>query len=494
MKSQKHSLIYKLTVTGFSISFILQAFLFNIPQFLNSPTESFTSSSDTLSNSRLSFYGKISGAQPVGTTYFTLKSSGAPDVNNNHLFPRDSISIGSNGPTPLTVGTQSGTLSFTTTAGITNQVADGDPVYATQSATHTITFTTASSVFGNGIIRAYIPASDSTSASDNGAPDQGGFDLNTLNGNESGNVTCSGGGVSWGAYAATSSATVGNNQHTVQCAFYGTLASGQTITMTIGGTGVKMINPAPKSGHTQGTADTYTIKLQQLQYPNYNLVDSVNMSVSPIEGVLVSATINPSLTFTIAGESNGNSRCGVTDSISTTAMTIPYGELTGSDTFYNASQVLSVATNATNGYSITVTEDDNLKKPGTSTYIADSTCDSGHTCSTGSTGQGQWQSTSSYGWGYSLHNVSATNLAFNYSDTTGGNCTVGTTYCSKPFACNNISSGSNCASTATPDRIAYSTAPVSSQSFYVCYRLNYGPTQQTGYYQTRLLYIPSATF
>jgi len=494
MNERKKYFFYKLILILFVFLQGAQVFLYTFPKLKSQEVDSgnLTTATDTLSNSRLSFYGKVSGTYDVNSGTFIMQSSSNPDNNTNHLFPQDVVLIGSNNN--KTVATVEGTLQFSTTAKTTNQLANGDAIYATQSATHTVTFTTVST--GNiqgGAIRVLVPAGDSTSASNNSLPDGGataGFDFNAIT---AGSVTCpTGGGVTWATATATASATYGNNLHAFECRFYGgTLAAG-AYTFTIGGA-TKLINPAPRSSHTQGTADTYVVKIQQLDYASgYSPVDTVNVSVSPVEAVLVSATINPSLTFSITGQAAGASRCGVTTSVATTATAVPFGELTGSDTFYNAAHLISVSTNATSGYTIKLAEDDDLKKPGTSTYINVGTCDSGSTCSP--TSKGQWQTpASNYGWGYSLHTVSGSpTLAFNYDDTSGGNCGGGTTYCAKAFACNNVSGG--CSATTAEQTIASSTAPTSAQTFYTCYRLNYGPTQATGYYQTRLLYYALATF
>lgn len=482
---------YKIIIISFIFFQSLFIFLYKAPSVVDSG--SLTSGLDTLSNSRLSYYAKVSGAYNLGVSFFTIQSSSNPDNNTSHLFPRDTVNIGNN--LSMTVATSSAATQFSTTANTTAQLADGDPVTATQSATHTITFTTTSAVT-NPVFRVYIPAGTNTATSNDGGVDGGataGFDLNLLNANATGNITClSNGTVSpqWGEYSATPSATIGNNTHAVECHYHGALAASQNVTFTIGNT-VKLINPAPRSTHTQGTADTYTIKIKEYQYPAMTEVDTINATVSPVEGVLVSATINPSLTFSIAGQGIAT-RCGVSTSVVTTATSVPFGELTGSDTFYDAAHLISAATNATSGYTIKLAEDDDLRKPGTSTYINVGTCDSGATCST--TSKGQWQTAAgNYGWGYSLQTVSGSpTLAFNYSDVTGGNCGGSSTYCAKAFACNNVSG--SCAATTAEQTIASSTGPTSTQTFYTCYRLNYGPTQNTGYYQTRLLYYALATF
>jgi hypothetical protein len=479
--------LFKITLSLFIFSQGFYVFLVILPQKQKVISGNLTASSDTLSNSRLSYSGKVSGAHTAGATTINLQSGtgNAPDINTNHLFPKDVVSIGPNGL--MTVSSIVNTTSFTNTAGLTVGVADGTNIYATQSATHTISSTTASTV-NEGAIRILIPATDQTSSSNDGAPDNVGFDFNSIT---SASITCpTYAGVSWQTPSATASSSFGQNYHAFECRFAGSVPASTALTMVVGGT-KKLINPAPKSTHTQGTADTYNVKVQILGYPQYNIIDSTIVTVSPTEAVLVSSTINPSLTFTIGGIAASQTYCGITTTVATTFDTVPFGDINSISTFYNAAHQIQAATNAPSGYTIKVAEDDNLRKDG-STYIVDTGCDSGKSCTAGSSGQGQWQTTTTAGWGYSLHNSTATTVAFNYNDTSGGNCAVGTTYCAKPFACNNLAGG--CVSTTAEQQIANSSAPSSTQTFYVCYRLNASGTQATGYYQTRVIYYASATF
>jgi hypothetical protein len=391
----------------------------------------------------------------------------------------------------LKVATVSGTTTFSTITASTIGVANGDTVYASQSASHTLAFTNQSSI-NQGAIRVLIPAGSNTSGSSDGAPDglsTAGFDFNGI---ASANITCpTGGGVgTWQAATATSSATFGSNYHAFECRFAGTLSAAQALTMTIGNTSRALINPAPKTGHTQGLADTYNVRIQLLQYPNYNVVDSVIVTVSPIEGVLVSATVNPSLTFQISGVAAATTKCGVSTSVTTTATAVPFGDITTTGAFYDAAHLLAVSTNATSGYVVKVAEDDELSADtngdGTpDTIISDTTCD-GANCS--ATTPGRWNTTTTNGWGYSLENSTST-VPFQYS-TTSGNCSGGS-YCAKQLACNN---STNCSSVTAAQQIGSSSAPSSTQQLYVCYRLNVSATQQAAYYQTRILYFASGTF
>lgn len=470
-------------------------FFYQIPQqkLLEVDSGTLITASANLSNSRLSYYAKISGAHNLGSSFFTIQSSSNPDNNTSHLFPRDTVNIGNN--LNMTVSTSSAATTFSTTANSTSQLANGDPVTASQSAVHTITFTTVSAVT-NPIFRVYIPAGTNTATSNDSGVDGGataGFDLNYLNINAAANITCiSNGTVSpqWGEYSATPSATIGNNLHAVECHYHGDLASGQNVTMTIGST-VKLINPAPKTGHTQGLADTYIVKIKQYQYPAMAEVDTVNVSVSAVEGVLVSATVNPSLSFQISGIAAGATRCGEATTVATTAMTVPFGELTGSDTFYKAAHSVSASTNAGSGYVIKIAETDSLKKPTLSTAIPDATCeDSPNNCTYTTTGRWLSTATTKYGWGYSLETQSGSpTLTFTYtSGSVQDNCPGSSAYCARALP--NLTSVPNSQTTIATS----GGAPTATQSFYTCYRLNYGPTQATGYYQTQVMYFPSAIF
>ncbi len=480
-------LVYKILLYFFIFFQGTYLFLVKIPPVTDSGN--LYSASDTLSNSRLSYYAKVSGAQSVGTSNWTIQNSGNPDVNTSHLFPQDTISIGNMGS--LKVATVSGTTTFSTVTASTIGVANGDTVYASQSASHTLAFTNQSSI-NQGAIRVLIPAGSNTSGSNDGAPDglsSAGFDFNSI---AAANITCpTGGGVgTWQTATATASSTFGSNYHAFECRFAGTLSAAQALTMTVGNTSRALINPAPKTGHTQGLADTYNLRIQLLQYPSYNVVDSVIVTVSPIEAVLVSATVNPSLTFQISGVAAAATHCGVSTSVTTTATAVPFGDITTTGAFYDAAHLLAVSTNATSGYVVKVAEDDELSADtngdGTpDTTLSDTTCD-GANCSATTTGR--WNTTTTNGWGYSLENSTST-VPFQYS-TTSGNCSGGS-YCAKQFACNN---STNCAGVTAAQQIASSTAPSSTQQLYVCYRLNVSATQQAAYYQTRILYFASGTF
>lgn len=507
-KSQK--IFYRFILFIFVFFQVAYLFLLKTPQSVDSG--SLYSASDTLSNSRLSYYGKVNGTHTAGATAISIKTSRSsylpPDINTNHLFPLDNISLGPNGycdtsgTTKCQVSAVQDSDDFILTKGLRVGLSDDDAIYATQSATHSLAFTTQTTV-ANGSVVVYVPAGGSSSGtSQDGAPDGGansGFDLNSV---ASGNVTCpTQGGVSWGAATVTAYQLVGSSYyHKFSCGYTGTLSS-TALTMTIGDTSAALVNPAPKvTGsytHAQGTADSYNVLIQLLDGSS-NTIDDVIVTTSPIEAVLVSATVNPSLTLTIAGQNSGTI-CGQSlDVTSSTAYSVPFGDVTQTNTFLDAAQKITVSTNATSGYYLKVAEDDEMSADldgnGTpETTLSDTTCDDSQ-CTHDTSDD--WDSTSTTGFGYSIENVDANTVPFEY-DTTSGYCSGGS-YCARNFACVDYLNPSNQTACATNDSssqtVASSTTVASSEDVYICYRMNVGATQQAGYYQTRIYYVAYGTF
>jgi len=90
-----------------------------------------------------------------------------------------------------------------------------------------------------------------------------------------------------------------------------------------------------------------------------NLAERTQVMVAIIEDVLMTARVDATLTFTIAGLDNTETVNGVACTDNTSATSTPFGTLstTGSTT---VCQELTVATNATDGYTVTVEQDNEL--------------------------------------------------------------------------------------------------------------------------------------
>ncbi|MBU3956823.1 hypothetical protein KKI19_00880, partial [Patescibacteria group bacterium] len=114
----------KIVLVLFLLSFSLfQGWVFFHPAELDSAT--LTDAKDLLENSRLSFSTIVSGTGSVGATTINITTSGQADTNTNHLFPGDSVTIGTGS---YTVGTIVDTDTFTITTGlVSGDTDDGDP-------------------------------------------------------------------------------------------------------------------------------------------------------------------------------------------------------------------------------------------------------------------------------------------------------------------------------------------------------------------------------
>src|SRR4030042_3599283 len=164
----KNQFFFPLKVVGVAaFVFILAAwfFLLHPPQ---SKSASLTNAPATLSNSRISFYGVVDTGADIGDNAVNIKTSGSyADENTNHLFPKDTVAVGAEGA--LTVASIIDTNTFLLSAGLTIPASDDDPVYATQSGTLTVTFTTTYAIPADGDI--LITIADPAVNGNDGAPD-----------------------------------------------------------------------------------------------------------------------------------------------------------------------------------------------------------------------------------------------------------------------------------------------------------------------------------
>ncbi len=471
----------KLALIGLLV-FGLQSYFLALPPKLDSAN--LTAAKDTLSTSRLSYYNSLNGAHTAGTTIIKVNTSGMPSVSTANLFTGDSVWIGDAGTgSTYTVDDIIDTDEFQITAALGSGDNDsGDLVIASRSATHTLAFTTATAI-PNGLIRVLIPSG--ANGVNDGIPNHDGFDFNSI---VAGDLTgpSSGGVTSWESPTATVSGGTGCSagNHCFEARYNGTNSVNAALTFAIGdGGATDLINPTPATGHTAGTADTYTVTIQHrgAMTDQYPLLDQTTIKIAVIESVRVTATVDPTITFTIAGVSSGATSCGVSTDVTTTATGVPFGTM-ALNTFKTLAQTLTVSTNASSGYAVTTLENDQLGKDGsTSPFIADSTGDGSMTHTT----QDDWNTATNNGFGYSIDNDDAATPAFQYSDTSGGSCATGA-FCAKQFAAT--------ADTEAAQTIFSSTTVANAENADVCYRLSIGATQAAGDYENNITYTATATF
>lgn len=485
-------------------------YLYQVPQLKIVDTANLTSASVTLSNSRLSYRAGVTSGSS-GASLVTIDGSGNADNDTNHLFPNDSVCFtdsginGCIGSTAYSVANIISSTTFNTATALGNDLNASGYAVASQSGSFTISFVTTSVVPAAGDILVTIPMADSASGND-GIPDTNaslatnGFDLNAIAAADISTTGCTDG--NWNT-TETITAGSGSTDHTIRIDRQTTsCAAGTTVTVTIDAS-PGIVNPAPiTSGHTQGLADTYTINVKTRDGSD-NTLDQVDMKVAPVEAVLVSATVDESLSFQVAGVASAQSTCGQTTDITTTAYSVPWGTIAATSTFYEGSQQLTVSTNADAGYSVKIEENDQMGINGTTcdspaADTADETdspaCIKDTTCGAVSCSESSgyyWTSASSYpGLGISLANVDGTDASWLYDSTSEPCTTTGggtsTNFCSRQIADQQAGN--------TKGTIMTNAAQVNSKDIYVCYRLAISGTQPPGYYYNKVKYTATATF
>lgn len=473
MKSNLHRGLALLSIVFFS--FVLVA---NINKQFQSA--SLTSVSVTLSNARPSFRGALASGNTAGTSliYINTTPGAYPSTTSAQLVEGDVLRIGEAGSLgTYTVASTSSNAIISLTSVLASGDADaGDSVIASTSADLTVRFTTATAI-NNGKFRILVPSLSSDTAAADGIPDAGYFDF----GASAPTVTCptDGGNYTFGsATAVASSVTINNvDYHAYTCPYtgnggVGTDFSSNPITIS------SVINPAPKSNHATGTADTYRVIVQHLDGSD-NVIDTTTTSIGVIEAVRVTASVPPQITFRIFGVNSGTSACGETTTVATLPAAVPFGEVS-IDAFTVAAQGMSVSTNATGGYAVTAIENDQLGRNGGAcagvdgSGLANCIPDAGVAGMDSTTTQA-WASTSDKGFAYTIDDSNSTvTEAFNYS----------TGY--RHFA---DQAGGESAVTIFQD-----TTVADNDNAYVCYKVVVSNTTAAGNYENYIRYTATATF
>lgn len=436
-----------------------------------------TAAKNTLQSSRLSFFGRVKSPTIAGSSHvwiYTAADGNATSVSTAGLKPGDSLIIG--GTNTYTIGTIIDDDEFTiTTTLAAGDADDTDVIYFKAKPQHVLTFKTASAING-GFFRVLIPAA--ASGSNDTIPDITGFDFNsgvTATGtNTTGYTFVTGVATAAGATGCTSPA----NYHCFEFHYNGAGGVGTDVTLSLGATNGTntMVAPAPASGHTAGTADTYMFKIQNFTNgadPNSDTpTDEVTGKVAVVESVRVTATVDPSISFTIAGTTAG-SHCSLDTDVATTATAVPFGVLT-LNAFLQAAQTLTVSTNAVSGYTVTAIENERLSNLASSpSYIANTTCDSG-TCAYDGSGSGWATATGHPGFGYTVAIVN-------------GTPTIAPTAPNfRPFG--------SLAATETPVTIMSNAGTADTQQVDVCYQISVDATQPAGNYENQITYTATASF
>lgn len=427
----------------------------------------------TLNNSRFSYLGTLSGAYAANSSVFTIKSTGVTaDTDTDNLFPNDTVCLknpvgdGCVNRANYSVAAINTSAIFRVGTTIPGTLNDGDNVVSSQSARITVTFIPRTAIPANGKVVVTIQGNGSSSTNADGIPDVGGFDAGDITGANISTHVGSTSGFTYSGIGYTNSS--GNHVVTLTT---GAIGVGTTCSFTIGNavtSAYRFINPVPASGHTRGVSSSYSVNVET-QDTASNTLDEILLKVVPNDGVIVSANVEMTLNYTIAGVAIGTTACNSPSSITTTATAVPFDAITAYNVFYDAAQSHMISTNANSGYTLTVQQDSSLTDSlGTGATIPETVCQAS-ACT--STTPRTWTDALTYkGFGYSLqHKSGNTDETFTYA----------TGY--KPL-------------TTSPINILSRTSSSAQSEAYSCYRLAVSSTQPIGYYFNKLTYVATPKF
>lgn len=359
---------------------------------------SLTSVSNTITTSRPSASAPLNANQAASATQVTIVDNGSIYLaSDSATFRQDTgetIDTGKN--VASTSAAISGTRIIYFSNTVTNTHHKGDPVVVPVSAMHTISFRTISAVPTLGTITIAFPTLLANDSNNTASPSASTFQFNGLSDTNVKINGTSGANTFTGTYTNPTAGT----SPTIQIALTGTttIAASTTVTILLGcssATGAAcntqiptIINPTKTAA--AGTADTWTMNITTRDVTNSTDLDTSRIKIGTIESVQVRASVDPTLTFSIAGIANnvavntGNTTgCTGLDTTNagnaSTATVIDLGTLgntptaTGARVSNIAAQLLTVTTNASNGYSLTATSSGQLINPANGVAINSNT-------------------------------------------------------------------------------------------------------------------------
>ncbi len=496
-------LVYTLLIAGF-FSLTSLYFIFKVH---DTEAQSSMTVKDLMSNSQLSFFGRLDIGNSSGNSILKIITAGTlPSTSTNNIFIGDTLAIGSasNSTSKYTVRDVANLSSFVVEPPLNvNNIGNSLPVFATRSAIHRISFTPQVTI-NSGIWRFLIRAPLSPEFGYDGIPNQTGFDIGSTHSTSgtigsgtrltTSDISCPAG---FGTPVSNIGTTeiIANNPYFV---FTCQLGAGTSNPVGVGATwvigrdltaGSQLINPSPARNHIIGStlaqSDSYSYILQLKTGDGVTTLLNAPGKIAVIESVRVTATVDPLLIFQIgtSGVGVGSTVCGnlglKENASDTTATAVNYGSLIVNE-FNDLAHKLTCATNAINGYVVTVHEASRLQYTLTNGAVgatfSDTTCDIGN-CTVDTPSEWSTDVTTSK-FGYSIHNIDAVNVSFNYNDS-------GRTFNAKPFGIG--------AQNARP--IMWNdVTPSDYEDAYVCYRTSVNMFQQAANYQTGIVYTATATF
>ncbi len=368
------------------IIILLSPFLWSARSTVSAAT--LTSVKDTITTSRPSPASPLSADAASGAVQLSIYNNGSRFLASDSARFINTTS-GNTVGNAVTIASQSAdltTIFLPSTAGTSTFTPNGpavliDPI----TSVHQIQFATVNAIPIGGKIVITFPGSGSNIAS----PSATTFSFNGLNGS----VTNIKANFSAGSAACTFTAAAPVITCTTSTAI---VTAGTTVTILIGcttaGTSCSTANQVPTvinptKTAAAGTGDQWKV-LIQTQDASSNLIDSAKAAIATIDSVVVQAVVDSYLTFTIGGVANGSqvntgntTGCTISSSettntgIASTATIVDLGTLantpsaTSTQISNEAAQLLTITTNAKNGYALTATASGQLINPETGFFV-----------------------------------------------------------------------------------------------------------------------------
>lgn len=383
-------------ILAFFVAFTL-LFLTFIPK---AEAATLTNLKDTITTSRPSASTPLVANQAANATQVTVYDNGSIFLASDSAVLKNDTGETLN---TMTIASMSATavpsagqrvVYFTSTAANTHH--NGDPIITAISATHSISFLNSSAIPVSGKIVFTFPALATNDANTPASPSASTFQFNGISSTKvkvvqnTTDITANFTSITFTNPSAGTSPTV-----TLTLDGSTSITGGSNVYIHLGCTAVTsaacttasplIINPTTNSV-AAGTARTWQVNVET-QDTNSVVLDSGKVKIATVDSVLVQATVDPSLTVTIAGlagNANYNSSSGScasevsTCGIAATATTVNLGAL-GSGNINHCGQTITVSTNAADGYVITATSSGRFIDSATGNWLTDANGGSGLT-------------------------------------------------------------------------------------------------------------------
>lgn len=474
---------------------------------------------DTISTSR------PSASSPLSSSVLNTDTQASIYNNGSRFLASDSAKViksatGAIVDAGTIVSSQSAALTtvfFGETTG-NAAVANADVLFTPITAMHTLAFTTVTQIPVSGKIILTLPILSSSDANNAASPSATTFQMNGITSSQIkvyDNTT----DITSNFTSITPTNPTAGTSPVITFTLDGStsVTAGHTLTIYLGCTAgtssscstqaPRLINPTKTA--TAGTADTWKFNLLTQNASSVNL-DSATVAVATIESVQVLATVDPTLTFTIAGVSNGSAvntgnttgclQAETTNAgISATSTVVNLGLLSNTPAINTkvgniAAQLLSVSTNATGGYAITATSAGALQNYANGYSINSSTTPAAFPASN------DWFGIHACGLDTYGGTLSTTFWNTAASDTNCGTCPAGSASCPTGTGGTNVCKYGWPTQTSSVTMASDPTGPVDNTITAgngltsVSYASGVDASVPAGTYQSYVTYVATATF